>query len=171
MVDPSRHSDDRNWYESIIRMVPGFKGYLEKQYRRESDALARAWMADRLEKSKTGLDSLMQSLVDDARLGDLPKLERIRSKLDHLIGRLRAAPAGYSGLFDYVKVREDVLDRVYQHDMAMMKDVDALGTALEAMTTSDLSMDELAKQTLDHIEQVARQFDERGNLLEGLGQP
>lgn len=168
MVDPSRHSEDRNWFESILRKIPGFHGYLEKQYRRESDLLARTWMADRLEKSKPGLDNCMRRLVDEARLSDLPKLDRIRSKLDHLIGRFRSAPAGYSGLFDYVKVREDRLDQVYQHDLQMMKEVTSLGEAIEAMPTSTEALDMLAASIIKQIDDVSRMFDERGNLLEGL---
>lgn len=168
MVDPSRHSDDRNWFESILRKIPGFHGYLEKQYRRESDLLARTWMADRLEASKPGLDETMRRLVDEARLGDLPKLDRIRGKLDHLIGRFRSAPAGYSGLFDYVKVREDRLDQVYQHDLLMMKEVDSLGEAIEGMPTSSDATDIVVGNIVKQIDEVSRMFDERGQLLEGL---
>ena len=41
--------------ESILRKIPGFRGYLEKEYRRESDHLARTWLADRVGQCKTGL--------------------------------------------------------------------------------------------------------------------
>lgn len=170
MVDPSRHSDDRNWFESILGKIPGFHGYLEKQYRRESDLLARTWMADRLENAKTGLDAKMRSLVDAAQLGDLPKLDRIRTKLDHLIGRFRSAPAGYSGLFDYVKVRENLLDQVYEQDVRTMKEVDALGESIESMPSSDEPVGTLVDNMIKQVEQVDRMFDERGNLLEGLGE-
>ena len=37
MKDASEHAKDRNWIEDILRVVPGFRGYLEKEYRRESD--------------------------------------------------------------------------------------------------------------------------------------
>ena len=99
--DPSRHASNRNWFESILRYVPGFRGYLEKEYRRESDYLARTWMADRLQRSKVGLDDFMRALVDAANLDVLPPCERLRSKLDGLISRIRSAVRGYSGIFDF----------------------------------------------------------------------
>src|SRR5262245_518811 len=61
--DPSRHAESRNWIESLARHIPGFKGYLEKEYRRDSDHLARTWIADQLQKSKTALDRGQHSLL------------------------------------------------------------------------------------------------------------
>ena len=47
MIDPEHHAEGRNFVESILRHVPGFRGYLEKEYRRESDYLLRTAMASR----------------------------------------------------------------------------------------------------------------------------
>ncbi len=41
MFEPERHAEKRNFVESILRHIPGFRGYLEKEYRRDSDYLAR----------------------------------------------------------------------------------------------------------------------------------
>ena len=30
MVDPAQHADSRNLVESMLRNIPGFRGYLEK---------------------------------------------------------------------------------------------------------------------------------------------
>src|SRR3990170_2263681 len=56
MSNPKDHSRDRNWLEELLRRVPGFRGYLEKEYRRESDKLQRDWMADCLQRAKAGLE-------------------------------------------------------------------------------------------------------------------
>ncbi len=52
MPEPRQHAQSRGWIESIGRRIPGFKGYLEKEYRRDSDALQRTWLADRLQRAK-----------------------------------------------------------------------------------------------------------------------
>ena len=51
MPEPRQHAQSRGWIESILRRIPGFKGYLEKEYRRDSDALQRTWLADRLQRA------------------------------------------------------------------------------------------------------------------------
>ena len=57
MPEPRDHTEDRNWIEAVLRYVPGFRGYLEKEYRRESDDLQRDWLADRLQRSKRAINA------------------------------------------------------------------------------------------------------------------
>ena len=52
MPEPRQHTENRGWIESIGRRIPGFKGYLEKEYRRDADALQRTWLAERLQRFK-----------------------------------------------------------------------------------------------------------------------
>ena len=108
MIDPSRHAQNKGWLESMVQKIPGFSGYLAKEDRRESDYLARKWMADRLQQAKRGLDDTLRKLVDDSQLDALPAWERIRTRLDGLISKIRSAERGYSGFFDFVKVNEDM---------------------------------------------------------------
>lgn len=168
MVDPSRHADSRNLVESILRHIPGFKGYLEKEYRRDSDHLARTHLGDQLRKCKSKLDNYQRALVESAQLDELPKCERLRTRIDTLESRIRGAVRGYSGFFDFVRVNEALLDEVYDQDMALLDDVAGL---LDA--TGQLSTGETAKVTVDdlltRIEELHRRFDGRSALLEGLG--
>jgi hypothetical protein len=89
--DPKKHGEKRNWIETIGQFVPGFRGYLKKEYRRESDHLAREWMAERLQRSKSALDDYMRHLVNDAQLDALPEVERIRTRLVDLEDTLAVA--------------------------------------------------------------------------------
>ena len=169
MPSPDRHAQKRNWFESILRWIPGFKGYLEKGYRRESDFLARKWMADRLHQAKTGLDDFLNSLLAAGNLDALPQMERVRSRLDGVINSMRGAVRGYSGIFDYVRVREELLDQVYFHDMSLMEDVESLANSMEQLTAKPEEPAAVASALLRHIDEVDRKFAQRGQLLEGLG--
>ena len=104
-MDPSRHADNRGIIESVLRKIPGFKGYLEKDYRRESDQLARNYIADKLQSSKTDLDKIMRDLLNNAQLDALPEGERLKAKIDKVSARIKGDVQGYSGFFDLVRVR------------------------------------------------------------------
>ncbi len=167
MVDPSRHADSRNLLESILRYIPGFKGYLEKEYRRDSDYLARTYLGDQLRKCKSKLDQYQRALVDSTDLDALPKCERLRTSIDTLESRIRGAVRGYSGFFDFVRVNEAVLDDVYDHDMALLTDVASLLDAtdqLSTTTSANVTVDDLLQQ----VEDLHSKFDGRSALLEGL---
>lgn len=167
MVDPSRHASDRNFVESILRYVPGFRGYLEQEYRRESDHLLRVWLADRLQTAKKGLDEFLQSLVAEMKLDDLPTFERARAKLDGLTGKFRSAERGYSAMFGFVRVREDELDRIYQLDQGLVDDTEALAAALEKLGASEGTAAAKATALIRQIEELDKLFAQRADILRG----
>ena len=171
MPDPQHHAENRNFVEKILNYIPGFHGYLQKEYRRDSDHLARVWLADRLQQSKRGLDDYQRALLEAALLDALPPCERLRSRLDGLINKIKGAVRGYSGFFDYVRVDEQRLDAVYQLDMALMKDVEDFASSLEQLGSA---MPESSPRPINdlirHLDEVDQKFAQRGNLLKGLGE-
>lgn len=169
MIDPKQHSENRGAIESILRYIPGFSGYLEKEYRRESDALARNWLADRLQRAKLSLDEYGHTLVNLGQIDQLPVLERMRGRLDRAISRLRGQMPGYSGFFDYVQVEEGLLDDVYDHDLAMLKRVDDLAKNLEQLPSSGQAPLQTVPAIQAEVDQVLADIDKREDLLKGVG--
>ncbi len=168
MPDPSKHTDQRNLIESILRYIPGFSGYLEKEYRRESDQLARNWMADCLQRGKSGLDSYILQLTDAGQIDVLPGIERLKAKLDKQITKFRGDVQGYSGFFDYVRIREDELDDVYERDHSLMADVDQLGKALGKAGTSSTDANQVLAELNQLLADIERNYNERAEVLQGL---
>ncbi len=170
MPDPKKHADSRNLIESIMRWIPGFSGYLEREYRRDSDSMSRRWLADRLDKAKPSLDELVQTMTSNGQLDGLDGIDRFRSKLDHMVGRFRSAPHGYSGFFDYVRIREEELNDVYVLDASMFQTVDELAAQIETVAeTPDETVAKLADVT-KKLAEVDRQFDKRADILNGLSE-
>ena len=170
MPDPREHAERRGVIESILRLIPGFRGYLEKEYRRDSDHLARTWLADRLQRAKRGLDDATRVLADAGQIDQLPQCERLRGRLDRLIGRLRGAVRGYSGFFDFVRVDEDVLDDVYDHDFALMHEVDQLAEAVGSLARGPKDLATVVPDLLQRADAIDQKVDQREDLLKGLAE-
>ena len=168
MPEPKEHAEHRNWLETILRYIPGFRGYLEKEYRRDSDELQREWLADRLQRSKRAIDDFTRPLADAGQIDALPQVDRLRGRLDKLIARIRGAMQGYSGFFDLVRVREDLLDRVYEHDLGLMRRVDALSQAIEGLPDAPDRTAQTVSDLLEQIDALEQQWDVREDMLKGL---
>jgi hypothetical protein len=166
--DAKHHMQNRNWFETILHYIPGFRGYLQKENRRESDELQRNWLAGRLQSSKRGLNDYARMLTDAGNLDALAHVERVRQRLDKLINRITSAMQGYSGVFDLVRVREDVLDRVYAHDASLIEDVNALAEAVEKLPTRPDPPATLAAQLLKMIDDLDEAWDQRDDILKGM---
>jgi len=167
MPEPKDHTRDRNFVEDILRRIPGFRGYLEKEYRRASDDLQRDWLADRLQRAKRAVDAASRPLADAGQIDALPQLDRMRGRLDKLIGRIRGAVQGYSGFFDLVRVDEALLERVYEHDLALMEKVEALAATIEELPADGQEISNRLPGILNLIDDAERRWDGREDLLKG----
>lgn len=168
MPDPKQHAESRGWIESFLRYIPGFKGYLEKEYRRESDTLARKWMADRLDRAKGGFDTYMNQLISQGDLTAMNPCQQLRTKIDYVVGRFRSAPEGYSGFFDFVQINEAVLDQVYQHDVQLMEKVDSVASAIESLATKPEPAAQAVPPLTAQVNELSVQFDRRAEILNGV---
>jgi len=151
-----------------LQWIPGFRGYLKKENRRESDTLQRDWLSDRLQRSKRGLDDYARVLADASAIDTLPEVDRLRGQLDKLMGRIRGAMQGYSGFFDLVDIDQSVLDRVYEYDVSLMEqvarladDVDQLGSRQDD-AAADLG------PIRGQIRSAEEAWDHREDILKGL---
>jgi hypothetical protein len=167
-TDPSQHAESRNWLESIANWIPGFHGYLQKEYRRESDALARGWIADRLQECKLAIDNFGRKLVERGEIDDLPACERFRNRIDGMINKLRSDVRGYSGMFDYVKVGEAELEAVYALEMELMREVEVFTATMKELPASTVPPSEAIPPLFAQFEVIEQKYKRRGELLEGL---
>lgn len=169
MPEPKKHFDQRGWIETVLRYIPGFKGYLEKEYRREADDLLRGWLADRLRRGKRGLDAAALALTEAGQIDQLPQIERLRARIDKLSARIASAMQGYSGFFDLVQVNEGVLDRLYEYDLALMEQLTKLADDVEAMKSAVAeTVSQRVAPLLEEVESLEDAWDKREDLLRGL---
>jgi hypothetical protein len=168
MPEPRDHAEARNAVEELLRRIPGFRGYLEKEYRRESDALERTWLADRLQRAKQAIDALTRPLAEAGQIDDLPQYDRLRGRLDKVISRIRGAVQGYSGVFDLVRIDEAALDRVYENDLALTESVQALAEGIEALPGKPADAAATLPELTRQIEEIERAWNVRDDILRGL---
>ena len=113
-----------NKVEQKTKDLPAYKGYKEKEVRREADKLLRMQVARGFDEQRKRLMGIQADLVGAGRLNVVLLLDRAVSKLQLLVDRLKTASYGYSGLFSAVKVQEAELDALYTFDAALLGDVE-----------------------------------------------
>lgn len=134
----------QNFLEKIANAIPGFKGYREKELRRDADRLQREHLAELLEVCKKGLNQAADAATRSGNLEGVNQVELALKRLERVVNRIRYADRGYAGFFDPVKVDEAVLARVYEFDLSLLQSVDAVkaaGSNLPAMTAAIDALD------------------------------
>lgn len=121
--------------EQLEMKIPGFKGYKEKELRRQSDRLLREMLARQYQDQKNRLAEAQNAMVAAGQIAGLARFETATLKLNLLIDHLKTGATGYAGLFDAVKVKENELDRIYQFDTALGQGVEKLKGIIDQIVT------------------------------------
>jgi hypothetical protein len=151
----------QNALEGIVNAVPGFKGYREKELRRDADKLQREYLANALEECKKTLNDHASEATRSGRLDALNEIETARKRLDKVVARIRYADRGYAGFFDTIKVDDAVLQRIYEFDLSLLADVDAVrqATGLEHAAVAAM---------IDRLAALDTKLGEREAILSGI---
>ena len=128
----------RNWLERLGAKIPGFRGYQDRELRREVDKLQREHMAGQLGQLKARVRDQARAYTDAGRIGVLHVFDRLDRRLDGLSQAVRFADYGASGLFDVVKVYDEELDRLYQFDLSVLDDLEGLELAIDGIPSPGL---------------------------------
>src|SRR5688500_8850900 len=128
ILDKARSA--QNLLERLANKIPGFKGYRERELRRDADKAQREHLASLLEQTKGVLNDVSAAATrGGGSLDVINDVETARKRLDKVIARVRYADRGYSGFFDTIKVDEALLERVYQFDLGLLAGVEEVQLA------------------------------------------
>jgi hypothetical protein len=160
----------QNVLERIANHIPGFKGYREKELRRDADRLQREYLATRLEQSKKPLDDLASAASRVGALDAINDIETARKRLDKVTARIRYADRGYSAFFDTIKIKEDALERVYRFDLALMDGVEQVRAAAAQATASASDVGAAVRAMIAALDDLGARLEERDALMSGVGE-
>jgi len=123
---------EKHFLEKLAELLPGVRGYQDRESMRETDRRLREYLARRLDEGRRGLDDVRRAAVAASDLGPLDVVSRLDRSLQKIVATLSYSEAGYSGLFDSVKIGERELERVLAYDEALLAEVQAVADDVRA---------------------------------------
>jgi len=165
---------ERSFLERIMGYIPLYHGYKEKELRRESDRLVRMEVVNKLKAAKTSIRQAFTSPAAVQKLSpdDASKYDTLTYRLDRITQRVDRAVAGYAGMFDAVKVKEDKLDTVIQTDVNFVEkaeEIRADSVNLSKIQPGIPDWGTAADALISKIGDFDSLIDERSEVLRGLG--
>jgi|TARA_B110000211_G_C13917610_1_gene481214 hypothetical protein len=105
--------------DKIGSLIPGYRGYVEREGRRNCDKQLRSNLSSRL----TGCENTLVNRIKEAiNIPDRPlmrKIEICRKLINTTQSKVNYAPYGESSFFSDQQIKEDELMKIYQFDMDM----------------------------------------------------
>jgi hypothetical protein len=125
-------SSGTRFLENLAYLVPGYRGYKEKELRREEDARLRGRVLAKLQVLRKLIEERLTRLTERTLAAEAEQLDRRLRRVESVADAVRYAPYGFSGFFDVDQVREKTLDRLLEADLLLFQDLDEAVEHLEA---------------------------------------
>lgn len=159
-----------NFIQGGLNKIPGYKGYKDKEGRRDADKQVRDTVANAL---TTQVDILTRYNAELSKARDFEALAAIEPAIGQirlLADRVRTASYGYGGIFSDNSIDENALEQLRLFDSALLREVDALAIEVNKLTSSTPPDSEARSRMLEEINRLNTLFNSRGTVVEN-GQP
>lgn len=167
--------ENRGILERICLWIPGYRGYRQKDIRRDVDKEVRAQVARSIDGCKTALANIQRGVVENGDIQMAKTVERLRTKTDTYLKNMESAESGYSGIWETTKTLQDELDAVMEWDAKLLE------TAADLKRILDSIQDKVDSGSVDiraDIRGAERFLDDldaglgtRIQVLRGLSEP
>lgn len=165
-------SNQMDPFKKLASNIPGFKGYIERQNRRDADKLVRDTVARRFEELWKRTSDMQSDMVSAGKIEYVDDMEKAAIQLRTFIDKISGAARGYAGLFDAVKINEKELEQLYNFDLAFFDLADQIGHGLDNVEAS-MGDDTALPAAIRNITTLGRQavetLDRRSEAFTGSG--
>ena len=153
----------RNVIEVLTEYIPGYKGYKDRERRRDADKMLREYVANRLRENREDLDKIKEDLAEKGSLEELDVIDKISRKFEKVTDKVIYSDYGNTGFFDVIKIFEEELEKIYDYDYNMLKfseEIKEMIQKLEVEFNSD-NLETLAEM----MDDLNRYIDKREEII------
>ncbi len=159
----------RNWLERLGEKIPGFRGFQDRELRREVDKMQREYLAVAVTDLKGIVRDRAQAFTDAAKIGSLHLFDRLDRRLEGLSQAIRFSDYGVTGFFDVEKIGEAELERIYEFDLSLLAEIEALSASLEAIPSPAGGDPEAAVEVaLQQLGELEERWSGRGTVINDI---
>jgi hypothetical protein len=166
-----RVRDEQGALETLMGAIPGFRGYQDKEDRRDADKLLRMHLVGLLNDARDHLSRFQAKLTAEGQFKPVTDLNRINRRLLRTRDRIEHASYGYAGFFDPIKVEAAALDRLYEFDRSLKEYIANVDAAAAKMSDADTEGRANAIAALgEAMDELDQMVDERNEAVAQLAQ-
>lgn len=150
-----------NFLEKLMRKIPGFEGYKNREQSRSADQIQRKFMAQQLTGEKGRLLEVGQEMMRAGNISLIAEVDRVTKIVDKVVDRIEHAAYGYSGMFDSIRIGEMELDTLYEYDLGMLNNIASITESIDAIESSLDMEDGNPKARLKDVERAVKELDKK----------
>ncbi len=165
---------DKN--QSILKkiqlIVPGFRGYREKEDIRVADELLRSQIGVVLGRAVNSLTDARQNAINFNKFGALAFIGSAISLLQTFQGDIVHGQQGYSGFAPAIQINTAILDRIYEYDLEFVSKCKEIADTCSALENISSMQDQEILASLNNVSDLVKDarnaWNQRMETVEGI---
>jgi hypothetical protein len=145
-----------NIFDKLGSIIPGYKGYAERNNRRQSEKLLREKLSQAIYSCEKVMSNKIAESIKIKNYNPINELEECRKKLNTLGNKIHFAPYGESAFFSNEQLKEDELLIIYQKDLALLEKFNDFYKEIADLDTI---------KVLKKIGELEKSFTDRNNYI------
>lgn len=142
-----------NLFDKIGNLIPGYKGYVIRDEKRNTDKKFRDELVSRLNQSEEFIIRYQKDLMKSDDVTNLTLWEQSRKALNTISTKIKHSTYGESSFFSEKQLKEDELDAIYNIDLELAEKVSLIVKTILSDIAEPLSAGLVLNQIFD-IEQI-----------------
>ena len=147
---------EKNIFDKIGSLIPGYIGYAERSSRRKCDKLIRDKIADEINYFENILNLRLKKEIKNKNLDVINDIDECRQKLNIIADKIQYSPYGTSSFFSESQIKENELDLIYEYDKKLLIAVNNIKNDIQNSNLSDI---------LSYIMSITLILTDRNNFI------
>ena len=144
-----------NILDKIGTLIPGYKGYVERDGRRNCDKQLRSILSLKLFECENILVNRINEAITNSNKSLMREIEVCRKSINTTQSKVNYAPYGESGFFSNQQIKENELMKIYQFDLDM---AEVVGEIENVIIDHDIEIIMKKLSELDNVLKFRNQF-------------
>ena len=150
-----------NLFDKIGNLIPGYKGYVIRDEKRNTDKKFRDELVSRLNQSEEFIIRYQKDLMKSDDVTKLTLWEQSRKALNTISTKIKYTTYGESSFFSEKQLKEEELDTIYNFDLELTEKVSLIVKTIQENTTEPMS----AGFVLNQINDIEQILSKRTNFI------
>lgn len=143
----------KNILDKIGSLIPGYKGYVVREEKRNSDKKFRDQLASSLSNSEEYVIRFQKELLNSKDMISISNWEMARKAINTIGAKIKHATYGESSFFSEMQLKEEELEQIYNYDLELAEKVSVILKTIQEEILEPMSSGFVLKQVFD-IEQI-----------------
>ena len=153
-------TEDQGLLKKIQLVIPGYKGYREREDLRVADSLLRNQLANEMDNVVESVKRSREELTKNMEMDLMNDVGELVNNMDAMANKIRHAQQGYSGFSADLRIEQQELNHLYHWDLSLLEIIEVLKSKTMGLEEQVIQKSDDVKTSIRELKLDVNKFNE-----------